>query len=38
MTSLKSSRVLDFKIELRKLIKNYSKTGADDQLTTLEFK
>lgn len=35
MSSVKSNKVLDFKIELRKLIKNYSKTGADDQLTAL---
>ena len=34
MSSLNNAKVLDMKMELRKLIKNYSKTGVDDQLTT----
>jgi hypothetical protein len=34
MSSLNNAKTLDMKMELRKLIKNYSKTEADDQLTT----
>lgn len=32
--SAKSNKVADVKIELKKLIKNYSKTNTDEQMTT----